>query len=72
MIGAIRHALRKLHEAEEDGKALTNVEAYKMMNFVALALRKATLSAAAKKKEIKEVRIDYRIDYSIIQDIMVI
>lgn len=55
MIGAIRHALRKLHEAEEDCKALTNVEANKMMNFVAAALRKSKLFPAAEKKEIKEV-----------------
>ncbi|EFO25620.1 hypothetical protein LOAG_02867 [Loa loa] len=51
LIGALRHALKVLNEAQDGGELSVNIDASRMVNFVAKAVRKSTLSNSAKKVE---------------------
>uniref|UniRef100_A0A915PUR9 Nuclear condensin complex subunit 3 C-terminal domain-containing protein n=1 Tax=Setaria digitata TaxID=48799 RepID=A0A915PUR9_9BILA len=54
LVGALRCALKRLNAAADGDELLLFVDANKMVNFVAKAVRKATLSDSAKKKEMEQ------------------
>uniref|UniRef100_A0A1I8EBK6 Cnd3 domain-containing protein n=1 Tax=Wuchereria bancrofti TaxID=6293 RepID=A0A1I8EBK6_WUCBA len=53
LIGALRHALKVLDEAQDDGKLSVNVDANGMINFVAKTVKKSMLSNSAKKENLE-------------------
>lgn len=55
LIGALRHALKVLNEGQYGAVLLTNIDASGMVNFVAKAVRKSTLSKSARKRKLKQV-----------------
>ncbi|CAG9536349.1 unnamed protein product [Cercopithifilaria johnstoni] len=54
LIGALRHALKVLDEAQYGERLLTGIDASRMVNFVAKAVRKSALSSSAKKENLKQ------------------
>ncbi|VDO23380.1 unnamed protein product [Brugia timori] len=59
LIGALRHALKVLNEAQDDGKLSVNVDASGMINFVAKTVKKSMLSNSAKKENLERVGMTY-------------
>ncbi|KAM3717404.1 Condensin complex subunit [Dirofilaria immitis] len=54
LIGALRHALKTLDDAENDNRLLASVDVSKMVIFVAKAVRKSTLSNSIKKEKLEQ------------------
>ncbi|KAL3985069.1 hypothetical protein ACH3XW_37105 [Acanthocheilonema viteae] len=54
LIGALRHALKALDEAQYGGTLLTNIDVSGMIKFVAKAVKKSTLSNSTKKQKLEQ------------------
>uniref|UniRef100_A0A0R3RVC8 Cnd3 domain-containing protein n=1 Tax=Elaeophora elaphi TaxID=1147741 RepID=A0A0R3RVC8_9BILA len=54
LIGALRYTLKALSEAQYNGRLLTGIDVSRLVNFVANAVRKSTLSNSAKKEKLEQ------------------